>query len=189
MVKLYTEKDLGAIVAGEWELVGGLGARVDSGMGVTATLRELPDPVWKHAHDIALPFPFTLTQFRTFCAWHPTFEWEAVEAPFTNDDGSLDEDALTELALRGADAAELVRLFLAGETDVAATENKAAQQDAPASNKVWTDEKKAEMSVYREKYGTKKTAEQFEISEQRVRQLLPRGKPSATPFSGLGNRK
>lgn len=135
MVKLYTEKDLGALVAGEWELVGGLGARVDSGVGVTATLRELPGLVWKHTHDIALPFPFTLKQFRAFCAWHPTFEWEAIQSQFTNDDGSLDEAALNELVERGTDATELVRRFLAGESDEAPAERQTAQQDAPRGNK------------------------------------------------------
>lgn len=134
MAKQYTERDLGAIVAGEWELVGGMGARVDSGIGVTATRRELPDNIWKLAHDVALPFPFTLAQFRAFCSWHPTFEWEAIESQFTNDDGSLDDAALKELAEHGADAAELVRRFLAGASDEAPAEHQTAQQDAPGGN-------------------------------------------------------
>jgi hypothetical protein len=144
MVTMYGERVLGALVAGEWELLEGLGARVDSGVGVIATRGELPDPTWKHPYEVALPFPFTLEQFQAFCAWHPTFEWEAVESQFTNDDGTLDEDALNELAERGAEAAELVRRFLAGDSDHSPSQPQAAQQDAPVGKGVWVQSKLSE---------------------------------------------
>lgn len=75
---------------------------------------ELGGP-WHHPHGKAkpvLPFPFTLEQFRSFCQWHLVFEWEAIEAPFMNDDGTLDERALGELEGRNQVAARLVRLIL-----------------------------------------------------------------------------
>ena len=54
--------------------------------------------MWVHTQDTTFPFPFNLAQFKAFCDWHPTFEWEAIYRPFTNDDGTLDEAALSELA-------------------------------------------------------------------------------------------
>lgn len=45
------------------------------------------------------------------------------------------------------------------------------------SGKVWTSEKLAEMAAYRKQHRTKKTAEHYGISPQRVRQLLPSKKP------------
>lgn len=52
----------------------------------------------------------------------------------------------------------------------------------PGTAKRWSDEVKHELAEYREKHGTKKTAEHFGISEQRVRQLLPRDKPKKASF-------
>lgn len=59
-----------------------------------------------------LPFPFTLEQFKTFCAWHHTFQWEAIDSQFTNDDGAPDEVALLELEGRNRASAVLVRALL-----------------------------------------------------------------------------
>lgn len=236
MAKQYTENDLGILVAGDWGLVMSEGAEVVPSVGVRASQREKPGP-WNHPRDEALPFPFTLAQFRDFCNWHTYFQWEVIEAKYLNDDGSLDEDALAELEQRGEDAAELVRRYLTGDSDAAAHERKPggatdhsestqegaaapdevqanalvraiamavdqhlrnptdalaappiAQQDAPSlpvNNKRWTDEKKAELRTYRERYGTKRAAEHFGITEQRVRQLLPGAKKWVTPFQGL----
>lgn len=50
-------------------------------------------------------------------------------------------------------------------------------RNALGSGKVWTPEKLAEMEAYRKQHRTKKTAEHYGISPQRVRQLLPRKKP------------
>lgn len=108
----FKETDLEVIVDGQRCLAEGLGASWVDGEGIKATRRAPAVDMWVHTQDTALPFPFTLAQFRAFCAWHPTFEWEAIEGPFTNDDGTLDEAALSELATRGADAAQLVRQVL-----------------------------------------------------------------------------
>ncbi len=192
MAQTYTKTDLGVLVAGEWALVEGRGAECKLGEGVVATLRESPDPVWNHPHDVTLPFPFTLEQFRAFCAWHPTFEWEAIESQFTNDDGSLDEIALGELEKRGTAAAELVRRFLTGDTDAP---EATAQQGVPKrnevesacanvetvnsalSNIVWTPKRLAEVAAFRERHGTRKAAQHFGVSEQLIRRKLPK-KPS-----------
>jgi hypothetical protein len=109
---LYQESDLDVIVGGERTVAEGLGAQWVDGQGIKATRRAGVDGVWNLPKDMALPFPFTVEQFRDFCDWHPTFEWDAIQALFTNDDDTLDEAALCELAKRGAYAAELVRLML-----------------------------------------------------------------------------
>jgi hypothetical protein len=140
----------------------------------------LPDKIWKLPHDGALPFPFTLAQFRAFCAWHPTFEWEAIESQFTNDDGSLDEAALNELAERGADAAELVRRYLAGDQDDAPAEHQTAQQDAPVGNRVWVQSKLSEgdkaeiMRLYDRGRGAKvyALASRFGVSRPTIDKVL-----------------
>ena len=116
MAKQYTERDLGILVAGDWGLVNSVGVEAKPGVGVMATQREQPGP-WNYPREMVLNFPFTLSQFREFCDWHTYFQWEVIEARYLNDDGSLDEDALAELARRGEDAAELVRRYLTGETD------------------------------------------------------------------------
>ena len=59
-----------------------------------------------------LPFPFTLEQFNAFCAWHPLFRWEVIEAEFTNDDNTIDSAALAELDGRSLNAGKLVRGIL-----------------------------------------------------------------------------
>ena len=60
--------------------------------------------------------------------------------------------------------------------------------DAPGNGKVWTPEKLAEVKAYREKYGTRKTAEHYQVTEQRIRQLLPGEKPKAKGYSAFTHR-
>lgn len=153
MTKQYTETDLGVLVAGDWSLVNSEGAVVKPGVGVRASQREKLGP-WNYPQEVVLPFPFTLNQFRAFCDWHTYFQWEVIEALYLNEDGSLDEDALAELAQRGEEAAELVRRYLTGDTDATTavsqppTVNHAdapaappnGQQDAPKRNRrTWFD--------------------------------------------------
>lgn len=52
----------------------------------------------------------------------------------------------------------------------------------PGTQKRWTDEGKQELADYREKHGTKKAAEYFGISAQRIRQLLPGEKAKRASF-------
>lgn len=59
---------------------------------------------------------------------------------------------------------------------------------APGNRKVWTPEKLAEVKAYREKYGTRKTAEHYQLTEQRIRQLLPGEKPKAKGYSAFTHR-
>jgi hypothetical protein len=49
--------------------------------------------------------------------------------------------------------------------------------------KVWTPEKLAEMKAYREKHGTKKAAVHYQVSESRIRKLLPSDKPKPKGYS------
>jgi hypothetical protein len=49
--------------------------------------------------------------------------------------------------------------------------------------KKWTSEKLAELKAYRETHTMTETADKFEISEQRIRRLLPSGKPQKNPYS------
>ena len=114
---LYQESDLDVIVGGERTVAEGLGAQWVDGEGIKATRRAGVDEVWNLPKGMALPFPFTVEQFRAFCDWHPTFEWEAIQGPYTNDDDTPDDAALAELAARGTDAAELVLHMLGGLGD------------------------------------------------------------------------
>lgn len=57
---------------------------------------------------------------------------------------------------------------------------------APA--KRWTTEKLAEVKAYREKHGTKKTAAHYQVSEARIRELLPGDKPKPKGFSAFTHR-
>lgn len=54
-----------------------------------------------------------------------------------------------------------------------------------SSKKVWTPEKLAEVRAYREKHGTKKAAQHYGVSEQRIRKLLPGNKPKAKGYSAF----
>lgn len=129
----FKETDLEVIVDGQRCLAEGLGASWVNGEGIKATRRAPAVDMWVHTQDTALPFPFTLAQFRAFCEWHPTFEWEAIEGPFTNDDSTLDEAALSELATRGADAAQLVRQVLGVRGDKSAFEILPYPLEVPAA--------------------------------------------------------
>lgn len=65
-------------------------------------------------------------------------------------------------------------------------ENTAGQLDGSVSNgKKWTPEKLAEVAAFREKHGTKKAAEHFNVSEQLIRQKLPRKKPQPKGYSAF----
>ncbi|MDP3520689.1 MAG: hypothetical protein Q8S02_08710 [Hydrogenophaga sp.] len=55
----------------------------------------------------------------------------------------------------------------------------------PGQGKVWTPERLSEMKAYRERHGTKKTAEFYKVSAQRVRELLPSDKPKAKGYSAF----
>ena len=126
----FSKTDLGRLVRGDWELVCGRWEQADR-IGKWLTIKsdglylndceKAPRP-WVHPgrEGLVLPLPtFTLEQFKAFCDWHPTFEWEAIESVFTNDDGTLDEGALKELASRGEAAAAMVCGVLAGADDAA----------------------------------------------------------------------
>ncbi|AEB85510.1 hypothetical protein [Alicycliphilus denitrificans] len=57
-----------------------------------------------------------------------------------------------------------------------------------APGKVWTDERLAEVSAYRKKHGTKKTAEHYGVSEALIRQKLPGEKPKPKGYSAFTHR-
>lgn len=52
----------------------------------------------------------------------------------------------------------------------------------------WTPEALTELKTYRKKHGTKKAAEKFGITEQRIRQLLPGDKPQPKGYSAFTHR-
>ena len=60
--------------------------------------------------------------------------------------------------------------------------------NGPGTGKVWTPERLAEVKAYRDKYGTKKTAERFKISTSLIRQKLPRAKPTPKGYSAFMHR-
>lgn len=126
----FEKTDLGRLVGGDWELVCGCWKKdcADT-IGRWLTIKsdglylndcEKAPKLWEHPgrEGLVLPLPtFTLAQFKAFCEWHPTFEWEVITSVFTNDDGSIDEDALKGLASRGEAAANLVRGVLLSPDD------------------------------------------------------------------------
>ena len=59
---------------------------------------------------------------------------------------------------------------------------------APGNGKVWTPEKLAEAGAYRKKHGTKKTAAHYQVSEARIRKLLPGDKPKQKGYSAFMRR-
>jgi hypothetical protein len=56
------------------------------------------------------------------------------------------------------------------------------------SAKKWTPEKLDELRSWRDAHTMPETAAKFGISVQRIRQLLPRKSPKASPFSGVIHR-
>lgn len=60
----------------------------------------------------ALPIPFDESEFAAFLEADPLARWDFLEAPFTNDDGTLDRGALGELGAMSTDAELLVRATL-----------------------------------------------------------------------------
>lgn len=109
----FSETDLGCLIGDEWGLFGNRIRREKDGLHLVENGEH--DSCWFHPEpeNPVLPFPFTLEQFRAFCDWHPTFQWEAIESVFTNDDGSLDDAAIERLN-PASSAADLVRAILAG---------------------------------------------------------------------------
>ena len=57
------------------------------------------------------------------------------------------------------------------------------------TEKKWTPEPLQKLAEYRAKHGTKKAADEFKISESRIRQLLPRKKPADERFGGFPTAK
>lgn len=64
----------------------------------------------------------------------------------------------------------------------------AAPVPVVAGGKKWTPEKLTELKTYREAHTMPETAVKFNISEQRIRELLPSEKPKAKPFPGMIHR-
>jgi hypothetical protein len=66
---------------------------------------------------------------------------------------------------------------------------QAQAQAAPASGKVWTEARKAEVQQYRDRHGLKKTADHYKVSQATIsKHTTPKKKPTASPFAGLGSR-
>ena len=61
----------------------------------------------------------------------------------------------------------------------------AADSASTVPGKVRTPEKLAEMKAYREKHGTKKAAAHYQVSEARIRKLLPGDKPNSKGYSAF----
>jgi hypothetical protein len=74
------------------------------------------------------------------------------------------------------------------ETPSAAPVVVASASNAPSNGKVWTPERLAEVRAYREKHGTKKTAEHFKVSASLIRQKLPSEKPKPKGYSAFTHR-
>lgn len=68
-------------------------------------------------------------------------------------------------------------------TDTAPPAPVVTDSASTVPGKVWTPEKLAEMKAYREKHGTKKAAVHYQVSESRIRKLLPSDKPKPKGYS------
>lgn len=130
MDQQFTEIDLECLIGKEWSLVGsnlrhekdGLWLKDPSAIGAAERVDETgrAHEVWIHPTSTptkpVLPFPFTMAQFKVFCDWHPTFEWEAITSVFTNDDDTVDDKNLAFMDSRSRAAGALVR-YIIGKTD------------------------------------------------------------------------
>jgi hypothetical protein len=130
MEQQFFEVDFECLIGKEWSLIGkrlrhetdGLWLKdpsaIDAAQWVDDTGKT--QELWVHPTSMptkpALPFPFTLPQFKTFCDWHPTFEWEAITSVFTNDDDTVDTENLAFVDSRSRAAGALVR-YIIGKTD------------------------------------------------------------------------
>jgi hypothetical protein len=66
--------------------------------------------------------------------------------------------------------------------------DRAARTASDGSTKKWTDDKLVELRIWRDSHTMRETAARFGLSEQRIRQLLPRKNSAKKPFAGLVNR-
>ena len=82
----------------------------------------------------ALPFPFTVADFIAFCESASIFDWSFVEAPYSNDDGTCDEEAITRLEQLSRPAAALVKARLLGAGERPRRLGLQAQQEAEILN-------------------------------------------------------
>lgn len=116
----------------------------------------------------ALPFPFTVGQFRAFCESRPLFTDDYIDAIYVNDDKSLDEQALDELAAVNAPAAELVRALLAAVGKPQGNQPKltAAQQEEVSKRLARSEP-------------TARLAEEFGVSRRTIDKYKPA--PNAEP--------
>lgn len=64
----------------------------------------------------------------------------------------------------------------------------AATSASDAKEKKWTQERLAELAAYRETHTMSETAKKFGISQQRIRQLLPRSEPKLKGYSAFTHR-
>lgn len=141
-----------------------------------------------------LPFPFTSAQLMELEQRTGGFFSERINYQFgeADEQGAKETAALIEeMEKSRPNAAELARAVLYGElppeqaASIAPMVNNAS--DAPA--KKWTDTKLAEVKAYREKHGTKKTAEHYQVSEQLIRRKLPGEKPKSKGYSAFSHRQ
>jgi hypothetical protein len=130
MGQQFTEVDLECLIGKEWSLIGrslrhetdGLWLKDPSAIDAAEWVDDAgkTHELWVHPTSTptkpALPFPFTMAQFKMFCDWHPTFEWEAITSVFTNDDDTVDDKNLAFVDSRSRAAGALVR-YIIGKTD------------------------------------------------------------------------
>jgi len=103
----------------------------------------------------------------------------------------IDDWAQREAPARQIPALEGVEPLAAepqAETPGAAPVVVESASNAPSNGKVWTPERLAEVRAYREKHGTKKTAEHFNVSTSLIRQKLPSEKPKPKGYSAFTHR-
>lgn len=137
MERQFTKLDFENLIDGEWDLIGsGLQAE-DAGLFLRNKV-ALGDTVWVHPYgkpgDPVLPFRFTAEQFKLFCDWHPTFQWEAIESVFTNDDGSIDHRNLDDLTRKCQAAVDLVWIGLGKQAHLVSLMGQHVSTEVPPAN-------------------------------------------------------
>ena len=84
--------------------------------------------------------------------------------------------------------AAMVLQLLAPEVGTSPPPRAGTASSVQNDGRVWTPERLAAVEEYRNKHGTKKTAEHFGVSAQLIRRKLPSKKPSQKGFSAFTHR-
>ena len=156
-------------------------------------LKDINTRAWEHAIESAVKTGELASTLKPYLLRLPIFD---LSKEFDEQLIPCDQDTITAtdfaawLTKQDEKPSELIAAWIAAVGAQAKDGDNAPAQTAampaPVGGKRWTTERLAELKAYREAHTMRETAEKFTITEQRIRQLLPR--PKANPFAGTIHR-